>query len=256
LKSFIAAGLGVLTLSGNVFARDMPIRPMFAHGIGLHPNIVAPTALPTWTFNWTYEGQKYNAVFVGTDPTGGKSTTVPVYIIPIRLSFKTSSGTVIADPTVKDYTGKSPVDTTVDSPIFQKGITYKQGGTDIGDTQYEDAFQRAALWGTVKKHTGYHVLLGKPTIEKRVSFTIPRERDHRGHQLVRWRDHAAIDQAEDPGGLAADLHHHPDLPHRGRRLLHRRLSQLHRHAGLFAFYLHIEQLFVARVQPGRFGPVA
>jgi hypothetical protein len=173
LKSFIAAGLGVLTLSGNVFARDMPIRPMFAHGIGLHPNIVAPTALPTWTFNWTYEGQKYNAVFVGTDPTGGKSTTVPVYIIPIRLSFKTSSGTVIADPTVKDYTGKSPVDTTVDSPIFQKGITYKQGGTDIGDTQYEDAFQRAALWGTVKKHTGYHVLLGKPTIEKRVSFTIP-----------------------------------------------------------------------------------
>jgi hypothetical protein len=171
MKCVLAAGIGLITLSA--VAREIPARPMFLHGVGLHRNIMARTALPTWTFNWTYQAQRFDAVFVGTDPTGGASTTVPVYIIPVRLLFKTSSGTLTADPTAKDYTGRTPVDTTRDSPIFQTGITYKQGATNIGDTQYEDAFQRAALWGTVKAHGGYHVLLGKPTVEKRVSFKVP-----------------------------------------------------------------------------------
>jgi hypothetical protein len=173
MKSISAAGIGLIALSGAAAARGTPARPMLLQGVGVRPNGAARAALPTWTFDWTYQGQKYDAVFVGTDPTGGRSTTVPVYIIPIRLFFKTSSGTITADPTAKDDTGRSPVDTTLDSPIFHTGITWKQGATDIGNTQYGDAFQRAALWGTVKAHAGYHVLLGTPTVERRVSFTVP-----------------------------------------------------------------------------------
>jgi len=59
--------------------------------------------------------------------------------------------------------GESVVQQTVESPIFQRRA-YVLGGTNIGTTQYEDAFQRANFWGTVSHHMGYHVLLGGPTI--------------------------------------------------------------------------------------------
>jgi len=57
------------------------------------------------------------------------------------------------------------VQNTIDSPIFDSTTNYTQGGTNVGTTQYEDAVARAGLWGTVSSHTGYHVLLGAPTVE-------------------------------------------------------------------------------------------
>ena len=68
---------------------------------------------------------------------------------------------------------KSPVVETVESPIFQKSVDYVQGGTDIGTTQYVDAFQRASLWGIVSSHPRYHVLLGNPTIEPEQKLIVP-----------------------------------------------------------------------------------
>jgi hypothetical protein len=170
------AGVGLLALTGTAAAADLPVRPMFVHGINAHPPAaLRPTAgsLPTWDFKWSYQGTAYDSVFVGTDPSKGSvSTTVPVYIIPVKLSFNNSGKVVTADPSAKDYTGHSPVTRTVSSPLFHD-IDYIQGGTNLGTTQYEDAFQRAALWGEVSLHKGYHVLLGTPTVEKEVSFTIP-----------------------------------------------------------------------------------
>ena len=61
--------------------------------------------------------------------------------------------------------GNTVVQNTINSPIFDSTTDYNQGGTDIGDTQYEDAVQRASLWGTVSGNQGYHVLLGAPTVE-------------------------------------------------------------------------------------------
>ena len=171
-KIALYAGVGLAALASGAMAADQGMRPMFVHGINRHDPVdsVHPLgALPTWTLKWTYSGSMYHAIFVGKKPSTGVSTTTPVYIIPIKLTY----GTTSADPTVADYTGKSPVQNTVASPIFQTGIDYKQGGTDVGNTQYEDAFQRANLWGMVKKHTGYHVLLGQPTIEPLQSLTVP-----------------------------------------------------------------------------------
>jgi hypothetical protein len=96
---------------------------------------------------------------VGAAPSTGKSTTVKVFLIPVKIVI----GSNTFDPTKTNEGGESVVQLTVESPIFQKQ-TYNLGGTDIGNTQYEDAFQRANFWGTVKSHTGYHVLLGGPTI--------------------------------------------------------------------------------------------
>ena len=172
-KSSIIAGVSIFALASTAMAADLTVRPRFAYGINRHdpvPGFEAKKgALPTWKFKWTYNGTGYTALFVGTNPKGGKSTTVPVYIIPMALTY----GSTTEDPTVADFSGKSPVQNTVASPIFDATTDYNQGGTDVGTTQYEDAFQRANLWGTVKSHTGYHVLLGNPIIEPTQNVTIP-----------------------------------------------------------------------------------
>lgn len=147
-------------------------RPLFAvlRGPGAHAT-ASSSALPTWTFSYQH-GSKYNDSFVGADPTGGTSTTVPVYIVPIRLVL----GTFVADPLQVLPNGKTVVQNTIHSPVFQGGIDFVQGGTDVGNTQYIDAYQRASLWGTVSSHTNYHVLLGQPTVEPEQSFTVPKNR--------------------------------------------------------------------------------
>jgi hypothetical protein len=95
---------------------------MFVYGINRHEPLAAARPL------------------VSSNPGLGTATTVPVHIIPLKLMYKTT----VTDPTAADYTGKSPVATTMASPIFNAGIGYKQGKIDVGNTQYEDGYQRAS----------------------------------------------------------------------------------------------------------------
>jgi hypothetical protein len=173
LKSSIIAGVSMLALASAAFAADPAPRPMFTRGgPNWHANVPGKPALgglATFTLKWTYSGKSYSALFVGTEPQTGTSTTIPVYIVPMKLTV----GTTTEDPTAPDFTGVSPVNNIIASPIFQT-LDYKQGKTDVGTTQYEDAFQRANLWGKVKKHTGYHVLLGTPTVEPVQAYTVPK----------------------------------------------------------------------------------
>jgi hypothetical protein len=171
LKSFILASASLAALATSAFAATGP-KPMFVvkRHIGSNIHVPGTTPLPTWTLDWTYKSKAYSAIFVGTDPSkGGVSTTVPVYIFPVKITV----GKLVEDPLKAEANGKTPVDVTVASPIFQSKTDYTQGGTDLGTTQYEDAFQRAALWGEVQSNTGYHVLLGTPTIEPEISLTVP-----------------------------------------------------------------------------------
>jgi len=173
LKSVILAGASLIALSAATSAVAVtPDRPMFVVQPGLHPNIHRPSTLPTWQFTYTYSGKNYSDQFVGTNPTGGASTTIPTYIIPIFLKLK-GAGTVDANPNAKLSNGRTVVKNTVDSPIFDSTTTYTQGSVDVGTTQYEDAVQRASLWGNVSSHTGYHVLLGAPTVEKLQRIKVP-----------------------------------------------------------------------------------
>jgi hypothetical protein len=55
--------------------------------------------------------------------------------------------------------GRTVIQNTALSPIFNSGIDFVQGGVDLGNTQYVDAFQRGNFWSSVATNTNYHVLL-------------------------------------------------------------------------------------------------
>jgi hypothetical protein len=101
---------------------------------------------------------------VGTAPSTNTSTTVPVYIIPLKIVIKKFLSSVTYDPQHVLSNGKTVVQNTVASPIFDSTTTYIQGGVNVGTTQYIDAFQRANFWGTVQNASSYHLLLGSPTV--------------------------------------------------------------------------------------------
>ncbi len=152
-KIVTLAGLGMLSLCGGALADQR-------------------TSLPTWTFKWTYNGTPYSAVFVGTNPTAGGTSTIPTSITPVALKF----GTTEESPLAKDRKGRSALSTTLASPLFQTGIDFVLGGTDLGRTQYTDAFQRGALWGAgVQANPSYHVLLGGPKVKKLLILNVPRD---------------------------------------------------------------------------------
>lgn len=156
------AALTALTcagLAGSSFAQEKS-EPRF---VTLTPrylgNVVAP-ATPTVT-NWTGTLSAGGTSFtmVGTDPsTTNTTTTVTAYLIPIRLLLNPTPGGIF-DPSHILPNGRTVIQNTALSPIFNAGIDFVQGGTDVGNTQYIDAFQRASFWGDVSKNTNYHVLL-------------------------------------------------------------------------------------------------
>ena len=98
---------------------------------------------------------------VGTNPaTTNVTTTTEVWVIPVKFIYP-SDGNKTFDPNEhKLSNARTVIQNTLLSPLFNAGIDFKQGATDLGNTQYEDAFQRGTWWGkNVKKNTNYHVLL-------------------------------------------------------------------------------------------------
>jgi hypothetical protein len=160
----VSGPVGALGASGTATpksAQSAP-RPMFAV---IHHAVtgaqIAAAATATWNFSYVYNSVTYTDQFVGKNPTTNKSTKVPTYIIPIQLTY----GTTVANPS-------GVVSSTTASPIFGK-LKYIEGSINVGKTQYIDAFQRAALWGTVSSEPKYHVLLGVPVVEPVQDVTVP-----------------------------------------------------------------------------------
>ncbi len=176
--SLLAAVAAVACVTGTALAQEDTIqwRPMNAH---LKPGVPAKTEapvtpLPTFNGSYVFGGHTFTYTMVGTAPSTGTSTTVPTFIIPIKLVYVTSTGTVTFTPAHKLTNGQTVLQNTIASPVFKSGIDFVQGGTDLGNTQYIDAFQRGNFWGTVSKHTGYHLLLGAPKILPTLTLTVPK----------------------------------------------------------------------------------
>jgi hypothetical protein len=129
-------------------------------------NDVAPPAasLQTWNGTFTYNGSNYSYNMVGTAPSTNTSTTIPTYIIPVKIVITSRKKKYTYDPAHVLSNGKTVTNNTVASPIFDSTTTYTQGGVNVGTTQYIDAFQRANFWGTVQTDTNSHLLLGGPTV--------------------------------------------------------------------------------------------
>ncbi|HTQ53357.1 MAG TPA: hypothetical protein VMI94_02790 [Bryobacteraceae bacterium] len=164
LGSLAVAGDSVDTTPGTPRYVVLPAKP--------GTSAVKPaTVLPTWNGSFVYNGTTYNYNMVGTAPSSNTSTTVPVFLIPVKIVITASGGgTTTFDPSHVLSNGKTVIQNTVASPIFDSTSTYVQGGVNVGTTQYIDAFQRANFWGTVSTNPNYHVLLGGPTVVPEVTL--------------------------------------------------------------------------------------
>lgn len=180
----LAAALVALTavsLTGAAFAQDQSFDPSHAkferippHSYFAVSNGPDVTPLTQWTFTFTYNGGKYSDVFVGTDPSKTNTTTnIPWGIIPIKMVFGASNGNKTFDPNTI-YSGSMTATQMINNSIlFHSDVDYVQGGTDLGTTQYEDAYQRGNFWEDVKTNTNYHVLFPKAVIAPEQTFNVP-----------------------------------------------------------------------------------
>jgi hypothetical protein len=110
---------------------------------------------------------------VGTNPgTTNTTSTIPLIVIPVKMVFDANHGNRTFDPNVNKFQGQSvPVTQTIlNSPLFQSNVDFNQGGTDLGKTQYIDAFQRGNAWLYVKNHSNYHVVLSTATVLPEQTF--------------------------------------------------------------------------------------
>ena len=145
-----------------------------------HPGSKAPAAAPgvqlaQWNGSFTdLTNKTVNFTMVGPNPAiTNASTTIPVVIIPIKMVYGALNGNRTFDPlAVTLPNGQSLMANILASPLFQNNVTFVQGGTNLGTTQYIDAFQRGNFWSSVSGNSLYHVLLGAPTVLPEQTITV------------------------------------------------------------------------------------
>lgn len=175
--SLVLACAGLASAQETKYPDILDAKPMYKAGpnhMELAPQV--PTAnLVQWNGSFTdLTKKKVTFTQIGTDPTTtNTSTTITTYIIPVKMVYPPSNGNKTFNPKKQKLSnGKTVINNIIASPIFNPGVDFTQGGTDLGTTQYIDAFQRGNFWSTVSKNTGYHVLLGKPTVLPVRSITV------------------------------------------------------------------------------------
>jgi hypothetical protein len=175
-------GNGLIKIQPGAGLRQLHYRPAPGSTLGTAPlgtttaTSSSTTPLQTWTgtISSTADGSQaattYTYTMVGQMPTPTAGTTViPTVLIPVRLNFKYSRKAIyVFDPNVTDSgcLGSSTATAlTQGSPLFNN-YDYNLNGTDVGTTQYVDAFQRANFWTNpdgspnVSSNPNYHTLLG------------------------------------------------------------------------------------------------
>jgi hypothetical protein len=175
--------------------------PPISHGVDKETRAVviqsgtATNLLPVWNFQAisTRDGNIYAGSMVGANPTvrgTDASVSVVSQIVPIILKFHTigtsfnpstgkittKAGDTTFDPTVPDNAclaapNNVPLSLLRNSPIFMNA-NFNFGGTDVGNTQYTDAFQRANFWDLIDKNN-YHVRMSPVRILPPLVLDIP-----------------------------------------------------------------------------------
>ena len=182
---FVSLVLLSLSLTGTAFSQaplyDPSARALYKalppHNYYPNEQPAEPAAqLTQWTFDWTssYNKAKYSSVIVGTNPsTTNTTTTVGVGIIPVKMVFGASNGNMTFDPASIYFATLTTTEMVNDSPIFKSEIDFKQGGTDLGKTQYEDAYQRGNFWGSVKTNNNYHLIFQTEVVPGELVLNVP-----------------------------------------------------------------------------------
>src|SRR6185437_2466053 len=136
----------------------------------------APAAqISQWNGSFTdRHSVKRTFTMIGPDPASNNSTTtIPLQIVPVIFKYP-SFGNKKFNPKKDTYSdGETVLKNFTNSPLINSDIDFKSGSTDLGSTQYIDAFQRGNFWNqNVKQNTNYHVVLGSPTILKPMKITV------------------------------------------------------------------------------------
>jgi hypothetical protein len=183
----LLAGLMVLAFASLTYAQEARIpeitdaKPRYKtlpnnRHVAQNATLAPPGAtLRQWNGTFTdITKRQVNYTMVGTNPaTTNASSTIPVYIIPVKMVYGATNGNLTFDPVSTTVSnGLTVVNNLIASPIFKKGINFTQGSTNLGTTQYIDAFQRGNFWKYVQTHTGYHVLLGRPVVLPMQTITV------------------------------------------------------------------------------------
>lgn len=127
--------------------------------------------LQTWNGSFSNGISFYSFTMVGTDPSKtNQTTTVPAYVVPIKLTFP--GGTVFDPQSIVQSVMASPVLCNNQNVNQQCSTDFVQDGTDLGTTQYIDAFQRGNFWESVQTNTAYHVLVA-PTVLQEQNVNVP-----------------------------------------------------------------------------------
>jgi hypothetical protein len=180
-KLLLPALAGLAFLLSAAFAQDTSTTQPVILRDAIRPRPVyasdafdAGTGLPSWTGSFKHGGKTYKYVMVGTDPgKGAVKTAVPVFIVPLKLTFL-DSGTIFDASSPMIGLKQSAVQAVEASPIISKA-KFVAGTVDVGTTQYVDAFQRGNFWKDVKSATSnYHVLLAPPTLLPTQSYDVPK----------------------------------------------------------------------------------
>jgi hypothetical protein len=138
---------------------------------------------PLFTFNVqsNRDFNNYTGVMVGHDPFNGGDgqANIPTQLIPLVIvthtigtSFNPKTGVISTKPgrTVFDPStaqnkaclsapNNIPLTLVEQSPIFHSA-RFRFGGTDVGFTQYVDAFQRANFWDVIDRNSYHTRLIG------------------------------------------------------------------------------------------------
>jgi hypothetical protein len=161
---------------------------------GARAQVPGSPTLPEWTFSVqsTRDHNNYTGVMVGRNPFGNESNKVaevPTEIVPVVITTNLIGTSVGSDGTIATTPGVTTMDPTVantacltapndvplvlyrQSPIIQRA-NFSMGGTFVGNTQYEDAFQRANFWAYTQGRD-YHMLLKPVTTTKTIYINVP-----------------------------------------------------------------------------------
>jgi hypothetical protein len=147
------------------------VTPIFGTIPNNAPGHYAPkapvTPLAQWNGSFTdHLNQTITYTMVGTDPsTTNTATAVPLVIIPLKFVYGALNGNTTFNPNkIRVQNGKTVTNNIKASPLLKGTVDFVQGGTNVGKTQYVDAYQRANFWKYVSKNKQYHVRLGAPTV--------------------------------------------------------------------------------------------
>jgi len=182
----------------TIHANDSEARSLKISTNSYPPDVYSPLkSLPLWTFDVkaSRDGHHHLGTMVGHDPFKNPGTdNIPTYIVPVIFRthtvatawdpttgvFTTEPGETTTDPTKPDNScmagpNNIALKVTEQSPVFVPAH-FVFGGTDVGTTQYLDAFQRANFWQVLSKNMGsneYHVLLNPVETVEPIFLDVP-----------------------------------------------------------------------------------